>query len=111
MLKKGFKQLLSEAHQVVLTYTPTEAKSLLSDERVVFVDVRDAPRPGTRRSFAGRLPRHTVCWSSWLIQKVHFTTHFLLLGRSSCFIVPVVGDQLYAAKTAQEMGLEQVAYS
>ena len=31
MLKKGFKQLLSEANQVVLTYTPAEAMILLSD--------------------------------------------------------------------------------
>jgi rhodanese-related sulfurtransferase len=41
-MKRRLKELLDEAQERVITYTPAEALTLLQDERVVFVDVREA---------------------------------------------------------------------
>jgi len=52
-MKKGFKRLLAEANDAIVTYTPAEAQALLGDESVVFVDVRDLPE--LKRE--GKIPR------------------------------------------------------
>jgi len=40
-MKRGYKALLAEANAVVEALTPEDAKALLNDPDVVFVDLRD----------------------------------------------------------------------
>lgn len=42
-LKKGFKQLLAEANAVIETISVGDARALLGDPTVLFLDVREAP--------------------------------------------------------------------
>ena len=109
-MKKGFKTLLAEANEVVVTYTPAEAQVLLSDESVIFVDIRDAPElerygqiPGAVHASRGMLeflvdpesPKHNPVFASG--------KKFLLYSVSG-------GRSALAAQQVQEMGLNLVAH-
>ena len=109
-MKKGFKTLLAEANEVVVTYTPAEAQVLLSDESVIFVDIRDAPElerdgqiPGAVHASRGMLeflvdpdsPYHNPVFASG--------KKFLLYCASG-------GRSALAARQVQEMGLSSVAH-
>jgi rhodanese-related sulfurtransferase len=110
MLKKGFKQLLGEANQVVLTYTPAEAKSLLSDTRVVFVDVRDTPELERDGKIPGALHASRGMLEFLVDPESPFHKPLFASGKKFLFYCASGGRSALAAKTAQEMGLEQVAY-
>jgi rhodanese-related sulfurtransferase len=109
-MKKGFKQLLSEANERVITYTPAEALALWQDEQVVFVDVRDASElardgkiPGAVHASRGMLeflvdpesPYHNPVFASG--------KKFLLYCASG-------GRSAFAAQRMQEMGLSSVGH-
>jgi rhodanese-related sulfurtransferase len=110
MLKKGFKQLLSEANQVVLSYSPTEAMILLSDESVVFVDVRDAPELQREGKIPGALHASRGMLEFLVDPESPFHNPLFASGKKFLFYCASGGRSALATKTAQEMGLEQVAY-
>lgn len=109
-MKKGFKQLLSEANEQVITYPPAEALTLLQDKSVVFVDIRDTPElqrdgkiPNAIHASRGMLeflvdpesPYHNPVFASG--------KKFLLYCASG-------GRSALAAQRLQEMGLNSVGH-
>jgi rhodanese-related sulfurtransferase len=109
-MNKGYKQLVVEANAVVRTYSPQEANSYLQEEDFAFVDLRDWPElqrdgkiPGAIHVSRGMLefvidpesPYHNQVFSS---------------GKKILFYCASGGRSALATKTAQEMGLEQVAH-
>jgi rhodanese-related sulfurtransferase len=109
-MKKGFKRLLAEAHDIIVTYSPAAAQTLLGDESVVFVDIRDLPElrregkiPGAVHASRGMLeflvdpesPYHKPVFAS--------SKRFLLYCASG-------GRSALAAQRLQEMGLNLVAH-
>ena len=109
MLKKGFRQLLSEANQVVLTYTPTEAKILLSDESVVFVDVRDAPELELEGKIPGALHASRGMLEFLVDPESPFHIPLFASGKKFLFYCASGGRSALAAQRMQEMGLGAVA--
>lgn len=110
MLRKGYKELLAEADSVAETFPAVEAITHLHDEAVAFVDLRDQPElqkdgkiPGAAHVTRGMLelrldpesPYHNPVFSS---------------GKKILFYCSTGGRSVLAAQTAQEMGLDKVAY-
>ena len=109
-MKKGYKQLLAEANAEITTVPASEALRLKEDQGVLFVDLRD-PREIERE---GRIPGAFHCPRGMLE---------FWIDPESPYFKPVFGEQkrfifhcasgwrsALAAKTAQDMGLENVAH-
>lgn len=109
-MKKGYKQLLAEANAEISTVTASDALSLKDNESVLFVDLRD-PREIERD---GCIPNAFHCPRGMLE---------FWIDPESPYFKPVFGEQkrfifycasgwrsALAAKTAQDMGLGNVAH-
>ena len=109
-MKKGYKQLLAEANEAVVTYTTEQALTLLNDESIVFVDIRDTLEleregkiPGAVHASRGMLeflvdpdsPYHNPIFAS---------------GKKFLFYCASGGRSAFATQRMQEMGLSPVAH-
>lgn len=109
-LKKGFKQLLAEANVEIQTHSPEEAMKLIGQPDVLFVDLRD-PRELDRE---GRLPNAFACTRGmmefWIDPDSPY--HKAVFAEPKHFVFFCAGGwrSALAAKTAQDMGLENVAH-
>lgn len=109
-LKKGFKQLLAEANVEIQTYTPEEAIKLAGQPDVLFVDLRD-PRELDRE---GRMPGAFACTRGmmefWIDPESPY--HKPVFAEPKHFVFFCAGGwrSALAAKTALDMGLENVAH-
>jgi rhodanese-related sulfurtransferase len=107
---KSYKDYLAEANAAVVTLTVAEAKRMLTDDEVLFVDLRDYPElerdgklPGALHTSRGMLefvvdptsPYHDKNYSS---------------GKHILFYCASGGRSALAAQRAQEMGLRNVAH-
>jgi rhodanese-related sulfurtransferase len=109
-IKKGYKQLLDEANAEIQTLSTEQAIALVGKEDVVFVDLRD-PREMDRE---GRLPGAFACTRGmlefWIDPESPY--HKPVFTEPKRFIFFCAGGwrSALAAKTAQDMGLENVAH-
>jgi rhodanese-related sulfurtransferase len=109
-IKKGYKQLLAEANAVVETLTPAQAIAEYSKDDVVFVDLRD-PRELDRE---GKLPGAFACTRGmlefWIDPESPYAKPIFAEDKRFIFFCAGGWRSALAAKTAQEMGLENVAH-
>jgi rhodanese-related sulfurtransferase len=109
-LKKGYKQLLAEANIEIQTYTPEEAMKLTGQPDVLFVDLRD-PRELDRE---GKMPGAFACTRGmlefWIDPDSPY--HKPVFAEPKQFVFFCAGGwrSALAAKTARDMGLENVAH-
>jgi rhodanese-related sulfurtransferase len=108
-MKKGFKQLVSEAKSAVKLYSTAEAVEQVGDDDVVFVDVREPAElaangtiPGAVHAPRGMLEFHIDPESPYFMEQFGDDKEFI-------FYCAVGGRSALAAQTAQEMGLSNVA--
>jgi rhodanese-related sulfurtransferase len=109
-IKKGYEQLLAEANAVVETLTPTQAIAEYGKADVVFVDLRD-PRELDRE---GRIPGAFPCTRGmlefWIDPESPYAKPVFAEDKRFIFFCAGGWRSALAAKTAQEMGLENVAH-
>jgi rhodanese-related sulfurtransferase len=109
-LKKGFKQLLAEANVEIQTLTPEEGIALVGQPDTLFVDLRD-PRELDRE---GRLPGAFPCTRGmlefWLDPESPYHKPVFTEPKRFVFFCAGGWRSALAAKTAQDMGLENVAH-
>jgi rhodanese-related sulfurtransferase len=109
-IKKGYKQLLAEANAEIQTLTAAGAVALHGNADVVFVDLRD-PRELERE---GRMPGAFACTRGmlefWIDPESPY--HKPIFAENKRFVFFCAGGwrSALAAKTAQDMGLENVAH-
>jgi rhodanese-related sulfurtransferase len=109
-IKKGYKQLLAEANAAVETLTIDQAIAEHGKDGVVFVDLRD-PRELERE---GKMPGAFRCTRGmlefWIDPESPY--HKPVFAEDKRFIFFCAGGwrSALAAKTATEMGLENVAH-
>jgi len=109
-MKKGYKQLLSEANAEIVTLTAEDAVALHGGQDVVFVDLRD-PRELDRE---GRMPGAFHCTRGmlefWIDPESPY--HKPIFAEDKRFVFFCAGGwrSALAAKSAQDMGLENVAH-
>jgi rhodanese-related sulfurtransferase len=109
-IKKGYKQLLDEANAVVETLTPAQAIAVFGKDDVVFVDLRD-PRELDRE---GRMPGAFPCprgmLEFWIDPESPYAKPVFAEDKRFIFFCAGGWRSALAAKTAQEMGLENAAH-
>jgi rhodanese-related sulfurtransferase len=109
-VKKGYKQLLAEAEAQIETLTVEQAIAEHGHGNVVFVDLRD-PRELDRE---GKMPGAFACTRGmlefWIDPESPY--HKPIFAEDKRFIFFCAGGwrSALAAKTASEMGLENVAH-
>lgn len=109
MLKKGFRQLLTEAAAAIETVTVEDALKLQGDPDVIFVDVRDQ----TERA-AGTIPGSVHAPRGFLefVADPESPMHdpALASGKRLILFCASGGRSSLAAKTIQDMGLPRVSH-
>ena len=109
-IKKGFKKLLAEANVEIQTYSSEDSIKLLGQPDVLFVDLRD-PRELDRE---GRLPGAFSCTRGmlefWIDPESPYHKPVFAEPRRFIFFCAGGWRSVLAAKTAQDMGLENVAH-
>jgi rhodanese-related sulfurtransferase len=109
-IKKGYKQLLAEAEAQIETLTVEQAIAEHGKDNVVFVDLRD-PRELDRE---GKMPGAFSCTRGmlefWIDPESPY--HKPIFAEDKRFIFFCAGGwrSALAAKTAKEMGMEDVAH-
>jgi rhodanese-related sulfurtransferase len=109
-ITKGYKQLLAEANARIQTLSVDDAIGLHGKDDVVFVDLRD-PREMDRE---GKMPGAFSCTRGmlefWIDPESPY--HKPIFAESKRFVFFCAGGwrSALAARTAQEMGLENVAH-
>ena len=109
-MKKGYKALLAEAEAEVTTIPTDQAMALHGDAGVVFVDLRD-PREIQRE---GRIPGSFSCprgmLEFWIDPESPYAKPIFAEAKRFVFYCASGWRSALAAKTAQDMGLENVAH-
>ena len=109
-ITKGYKQLLAEANAEIETLPVEAAIDLVGQPDVVFVDLRD-PREMERE---GKMPGAFACTRGMLEFWIDPDSPYAkpVFAESKRFVFFCAGGwrSALAAKTAQDMGLENVAH-
>ena len=109
-ISKGYKQLLAEANAEVETLTVEAAMGLAGQPGVLFVDLRD-PREIDRD---GKMPGAFACTRGmlefWIDPESPYAKPIFAEPKRFIFFCAGGWRSALAAKTAQDMGLEQVAH-
>ncbi len=109
-IKKGYKQLSTEANAEIETLTVEQAVALHGRPDVVFVDLRD-PREMERE---GRMPGAFACTRGmlefWIDPESPYAKPVFTEDKHFVFFCAGGWRSALAAKTAQDMGLEKVAH-
>ena len=109
-LKKGYQQLLAEANREIETIPPSAAIALLGQPDVVFIDLRD-PREMERE---GKMPSAFACTRGmlefWIDPESPYAKPVFAEPKRFIFFCAGGWRSTLAAKTAQDMGLDNVAH-
>ena len=109
-ITKGYKALVAEAESLIETLSVAEAQALHGSDAVVFVDLRD-PRELKRE---GKIPGAFHCprgmLEFWIDPESPYHKPYFASGDSFVFFCAGGWRSALAAKTAQDMGLENVAH-
>ena len=110
-MRKGYKQMLDEANAEVTAIAPTDAIPLLAQkDRVTFIDLRD-PRELERE---GRIPGAVHCprgmLEFWIDPESPYHRPVFAEKKKLLFFCAGGWRSALAAKTAQDMGLDDVAH-
>jgi rhodanese-related sulfurtransferase len=110
-MKKGYKQLLDEANAEVTAIAPSAAIPLLAKkDEVTFIDLRD-PRELERE---GRIPGAVHCprgmLEFWIDPESPYHRPVFAEKKKLLFFCAGGWRSALAAKTAQDMGLPDVAH-
>ena len=110
MLKRGFKALLGQANTEIETVSVEDAKKLVNSEDVLFVDVRETQEVQN----TGGLPGHVHVPRGFLefLVDPESPMHKPELSSGKRLVVYCAsgGRSALAAKTLQDMGVENVCH-
>jgi rhodanese-related sulfurtransferase len=110
VIKKGYKQLLAEANAEIETLPVEAAIELFGAPEVVFVDLRD-PREMERE---GKIPGAFACTRGmlefWIDPESRYAKPVFAEPKRFVFFCAGGWRSALATKTAQDMGLENVAH-
>ncbi len=109
-MKKGYKQLVDEANAEIETITPQQAAERAEGGETVLIDIRDIrelQREG-RVPGAHHAPRGML--EFWIDPESPYHKELFSSGKSFVFFCAAGWRSALATKTAQDMGLENVAH-
>ncbi len=103
---KSVKELVADANTRVKTVAAAEAKKLLQDSGVVFVDVRDSAELQSEGKIPGSVHVNRGMLEFCLDPATPFHNKVCASGKKIVFYCAGGGRSALAADTAQKMGLE-----
>lgn len=110
MITKGVKQLVDEANAEIETVPLDAAKSLLEDDSIVFVDIRDVRELDREGMIPGAMHAPRGMLEFWVDPDSPYHKDIFASGKK--FLLYCAGAQrsALAAKAIQDMGLKPVAH-
>ncbi len=110
MITKGVKQLVQEADAEIETVSLEDAKSLLEDDAVVFVDIRDVRELDREGMIPGAYHAPRGMLEFWVDPDSPYHKEIFASGKK--FLLYCAGAQrsALAVKAIQDMGLKPVAH-
>ena len=109
MITKGVKQLVADANAEVETVSFEEAKKLLNDDKVQFVDIRDVRELERDGMVPGAFHCPRGMLEFWIDPDSPYHKDVFASGKELVFYCNGAWRSALAADTAQQMGLERVA--
>lgn len=109
-MKKGFKAMLAEAEAEVVTLSVEEARALHGQESVQFVDVRDVRELERDGMVPGAFHAPRGMLEFWVDPDSPYHKPVFAEDRRFVFYCSAGWRSALAARTAQEMGLANVAH-
>lgn len=110
MITKGVKQLVAEANAEIETVSIDDAKRLLGDDSVLFVDIRDVRELDREGMIPGAYHAPRGMLEFWVDPDSPYAREIFASGKK--FLLYCAGAQrsALAAKSLQDMGLKPVAH-
>ena len=109
-LKRGVKQMVADANREIMTVPVVDAKALVGQDNVVFVDLRD-PRELERE---GKIPGAFHCprgmLEFWVDPESPYHKPVFASAKRLVFYCQSGWRSALSTKTVQDMGLENVAH-
>ncbi|MCK8784049.1 rhodanese-like domain-containing protein [Roseomonas sp. NAR14] len=109
-MRKGYKALLAEAEAQVTAVDADAARGLLGRDDVVFVDLREAKEREREGSIPGAFPCPRGMLEFWIDPESPYARPVFAAPKRFVFYCASGWRSALATRTAQEMGLENVAH-
>ena len=109
-MKKGYKALLEEANAEVTAIAPAEAANLLGRDDVILVDLRDPREVEASGRIAGAKSCPRGMLEFWVDPESPYHKDWFASGKRFVFFCAGGWRSALAAKTAQDMGLDNVVH-
>ena len=109
-LKKTVKQMVDEATARIRTIPIDEAKTLLDDPDTLFVDIRDVRELNREGRIPGALHAPRGMLEFWIDPESPYHKEVFASGKKLIFFCAGGLRSALATKTAQDMGLDNVAH-
>ena len=107
---RSVNEMVAEAEREIRTISVAEARDLLDDDSVIFVDIRDV----RELAKTGRIPgaRHVPrgMLEFWIDPASPYYKPFFNEDKTFVFYCAAAGRSALAAKVAQDMGLKPVCH-
>jgi rhodanese-related sulfurtransferase len=109
-MKKGFRQLVDEATAEIETLTVEQAKKLLGDPNVQFVDIRDIRELEREGVIPGAFHAPRGMIEFWIDPDSPYFKPIFGEGKKYVFFCAAGWRSALTTKTVQDMGLAPVAH-
>jgi len=109
-LKKSAMQLVAEAEAEIETISAEDAKSLISDENTVIVDLRDIRELWNVGTIPGSLHAPRGMLEFWVDPESSYHREIFASGKKLIFFCAGGLRSALAAKVVQDMGVTPVAH-
>ncbi len=110
MITKGVKQLVQEADAEIETVSLEGAKSLLEDDGVVFVDIRDVRELDREGMIPGAYHAPRGMLEFWVDPDSPYHKNIFASGKKFVLYCASAWRSALATKAIQDMGLDPVAH-
>ena len=109
-IKHSVKQMVADANKEVEEISITDARLLIGQENVLFIDIRDIREVAKTGRIVGarHVPRGML--EMWIDPDTPYHRSFFADEKKFIFYCAGAGRSALAAKTAQDMGLTPVAH-
>ena len=109
-MKVGFKQLVDEAERDIDTLTIDQAKALMYDERVQFVDLRDVRELWREGKIPGAIHAPRGMLEFWVDPESPYYRDVFGSGKTFVFYCAAGWRSALATQQMQKMGLHPVCH-
>ena len=109
-LKTTVREMVEKANQEIETVPVADAKNLMEDDAILFVDIRDVRELDREGMIPGALHAPRGMLEFWVDPESPYHKEVFASGRKFVFYCASAWRSALATKALQDMGLEPVAH-